>query len=129
LHVPQKNKVVNVMGSVMSQASYVYLDEFSYKDYVGMAGGYTRYADPSETFVMKVDGSARKLDRGFMNWNDSKSRWEMSAFGEEIREIEPGDVIVVPEKFDRIAWLREIRDITQILMNTAVVAGVILKLF
>jgi protein involved in polysaccharide export with SLBB domain len=129
LYVPQKNNVINVMGSVMVQASYIYLDRFTYKDYIGMAGGYTRYADPGDTFVIKVDGSARKLDRGFMSWSDSRSRWEMSAFGEEIKEIEPGDVIVVPEKFDRIAWLREIRDFTQILMNTAVVAAVVLKLF
>jgi len=35
----------------------------------------------------------------------------------------------VPEKVDRIAWLREIKDITQILMNTAVTAGVFKALF
>jgi polysaccharide export outer membrane protein len=129
LHVPPQSNVINVMGSVMAQASYIYLDRFSYKDYIGMAGGYTRYADESSTFVLKVDGSARKLDRGFMGWIDSQPRWEKTAFGEQVREIEPGDMIVVPEKFDRIAWLREIRDFTQILMNTAVVAAVILKLF
>ena len=54
---------------------------------------------------------------------------ENTAFEADTREIEPGDMIVVPEKFDRIAWLREIRDITQILMNTAVVAAVVLKAF
>lgn len=129
LYLPQKNNVVNVMGSVMAQASYIYLDQFSYKDYIGMAGGYSRYADESSTFVLKVDGSARKLGKGFIGWNDNQSRWELTAFGEKIKEIEPGDVIVVPEQFERIAWLREIRDITQIIMNTAVVAAVVLKLF
>ncbi|MBE0557105.1 MAG: SLBB domain-containing protein, partial [Proteobacteria bacterium] len=116
LHVPQQNNVVNVMGSVMAQASYIYLDRFSYQDYIRMAGGYARYADQSATFVLKVDGSARRLDRGFFGWIDSQPRWEKTAFGKHVKEIEPGDVIVVPEKFDRIAWLREIRDITQILM-------------
>lgn len=129
LHIPQQNNVVNVMGAVMAQASYIYLDRFSYQDYVRMAGGFARYADESSTFVLKVDGSARKLDRGFMGWIDSQPRWEKTAFGEHVREIEPGDVIVVPEKFDRIAWLREIRDITQILMNTAVVAATVIKLW
>ncbi len=129
LNVPQQSNVVNVMGSVMAQASYIYLDRFSYQDYIRMAGGYTRYADESSTFVLKVDGSARRLDRGFMGWIDSQPRWEKTAFGEHVREIEPGDVIVVPEKFDRIAWLREIRDITQILMNTAVVAATVIKLW
>jgi polysaccharide biosynthesis/export protein len=129
LYLPQRNDVVNVMGSVMAQASYIYLDQFGYKDYIGIAGGYTHYADESSAFVLKVDGSARKLGKGFLGWNDNRSRWELTAFGETIKEIEPGDVIVVPEQFEQIAWLREIRDITQILMNTAVVAAVVIKLF
>ena len=58
-----------------------------------------------------------------------RSRWEIAGYGEEIRAIEPGDTIVVPEKIERIAWLRNIRDVTQILMNTAVTAGVVLRLF
>jgi len=129
LYIPQKNNVVTVMGSVFSQASYIYIDQWGYKDYIAMAGGYSRYADESSTFVLKVDGSARKLGRGILEWNGSRSRWEFTAFGEKIKDIEPGDVIVVPEQFERIAWLRELRDVTQILMNTAVVAAVVLKLF
>ncbi len=54
---------------------------------------------------------------------------EIASFGQKIQQIEPGDVIVVPEKISQIAWLREIRDITQILMNVAVTAGVVIKLF
>ncbi|MDO9558157.1 MAG: SLBB domain-containing protein [Syntrophales bacterium] len=129
LFIPQKNSVVNVMGAVMSQASYVYLDRFTYKDYINMAGGYSSYADESETFVLKVDGSARRLDRGALAWNNKSDRWEMSAFSQDIPAIESGDTIIVPEKMESIAWLRELRDITQILMNAAVVAGVVIKLF
>lgn len=77
----------------------------------------------------KTDGSARKLYKGAFSWNDKSDRWEMSAFGQDIPAIEPGDTIVVPEKLEGIARLREILDITQILMNTAVVAGVVIKLF
>lgn len=129
LFIPPKNNVINVMGSVMSQASYVYLDSLSANDYITMAGGFTRYSDPSETFVLKVDGSARKLHRKWISWNDSSNRWQFTIFGEKVKEIEPGDTIVVPETLARIAWLREVRDITQILMNTAVTAGVVIKLF
>ncbi|MEF9438000.1 MAG: hypothetical protein L0922_04380 [Candidatus Mariimomonas ferrooxydans] len=53
----------------------------------------------------------------------------MTGFGEEIKEIEPGDTIVVSEKLTRIAWLREIKDITQILYQIAVTAAVTLRLF
>lgn len=129
LYIPPMKSVVNVIGSVMSQGSFVYAEKLGYQDYVGMSGGYSRFADTDNVYVLKVDGSARKLSRGLFAWNDGKSRWEVSAFGEKIRDIEPGDTIIVPEKLDRIAWLREIKDITQILMQLAVTAGVVIELF
>ena len=129
LSIPRKNNVVNVVGAVMSEGSHIFNEKRTYLDYINLTGGYARYADESNVFVIKVDGSARKLARGFAEWNDNRDRWELAALGQEIRQIEPGDTIVVPEKTATIAWLREIKDITQILMNTAVAAGVVIKLF
>ena len=128
LHIPTRTSVVNVMGSVMSLGSHVYQEKYSYKDYIAMSGGYTRYADTDNVYALKVDGSARKLSRGILDWNDPASRWEIAGFGEDIPDVEPGDTIVVPEKLDRIAWLREVKDITQILMQMAVTAGVVIEL-
>ena len=128
LLLPQKNSVVNVVGSVMTQGSYVYSDRMSYGDYIDQTGGYASYADPNNVFVLKVDGSARKLASGFFNWSPMRNRWEIGGV-EGIKEIEPGDTIVIPEKVDQVAWLRTFRDVTQILMNTAVAAGVVLKLY
>jgi polysaccharide biosynthesis/export protein len=130
LSIPEKNSVVGVIGSVMSQGAYVCSENADYQDYIDMSGGYSRYADASNVFILKVDGSARKASRGFINWNERKDRLEMAGFANaESSYVEPGDVVVVPENFERIAWLREIKDITQILMNTAVAAGVVIKLF
>ncbi|MDI6727207.1 MAG: SLBB domain-containing protein, partial [Smithellaceae bacterium] len=129
LVIPPKNSVVNIAGGVMTQASLIYSDKMSYGDYIEAVGGYSRFADKNNVFVMKVDGSARKLARGFFDWSNMRGRWEIAGSGEQIRTIEPGDTIVVPEKLDRIAWLREIRDITQVLMNVAVTAAVVLRLF
>ena len=110
--IPAKSSVVNVAGAVMAQGSYVYSSS-CYKNYVGMAGGYADYSKPGKTFILKADGSARKAKKMlFFSTN-----------------IEPGDTVVVPERFDRIAWLREIRDITQILVNVALTAGVVIKVF
>ncbi len=127
LYIPPRPSVVNVTGAVMSQGSFLYSDKLDVGEFISMAGGYSRYADIDNTYVLKVDGSARKVARGFMNWNTGKSRWEMTAFGEKIADVEPGDTIIVPEKIERIAWLREIRDITQILMQMAVVAAVVIN--
>lgn len=127
LFIPQKNSVVNVAGAVMSQGSYLYAYKLDYKDYINQTGGFSRFADKDNVFVMKVDGSAKKLARGFFDFGSSRET--ITQFGERIKTIEPGDTIVVPEKTERIAWLREIRDITQVLMNTAVAAGVAINLF
>jgi len=130
LLIPEKNSVVSVNGAVMGQGSYIFSEKADYLDYIAMSGGFSNYADTGNVFILKVDGSARRAHRGVINWNEKKERAEFSAFSEaEANYIEPGDVIVVPEKLERIAWLREIRDITQILMNTAVAAGVVIKLF
>ncbi|HLZ19286.1 MAG TPA: hypothetical protein VKO67_06720, partial [Smithellaceae bacterium] len=129
LNVPEKHSVVNVIGSVMTQSSHLYSDRLGYKDYIDYSGGYSYYADSGNVYILKVDGSALKVSSNFIGWNSSRSRWEMTAYGGEIRQVEPGDTIVVPEKVDRISWLREIKDITQILMNIAVVAGVTIKMF
>ena len=129
LLIPAANKVVNVVGAVMSNGSFTYIDRMNYKDYIEMAGGYAKYADEGSIFTLKADGSAMRLSRKSIEWNPFKTRWEATAFGGETKAIEPGDAIVVPEKIERIAWLRELKDWTQILMNTAVVAGVVFNLF
>ena len=129
LVIPQKNSVVNVLGAVMAQGTLIHSNKLGYQDYIDESGGYSRYADADNAFVLKVDGSAFKLARGFMNWSNPRQRWELIDYGEQTKGIEPGDTIVVPEKVDRIAWLREVKDFTQILMNTAVVAGVFKALY
>ncbi len=128
LTIPPRNDVVTVVGSVMTHGSYIYSDEYSYDNYIDMAGGYTKFADKKNVFIVKVDGSAKKA-RGAVSWNPFKERWEMTAFGEKIKEIEPGDTIVVPEEIGRIAWLREIKDVTQVLMQLAVTAGVVYNMW
>jgi len=128
LIIPEKSSVVNVVGSVMAAGSHLYSDKLTYQDYIDASGGFSTYADTGNVYVLKVDGGARKVSKNFIGWNSSRSRWEMTAYGGgDIREIEPGDTIVVPEKAERIAWLREIKDIAQILMNIAVVAGVAIQ--
>lgn len=125
LTIPMNNRVVSVVGAVMSNTTMVHLDKVSAKEYVRMAGGYSRYADAKNSYVLSVDGSARRLSNGTIGWSDSGERWEMAGFQSDRKDIEAGDTIVVPEKLDRVAWLREIKDITQILANVAVAAGAV----
>jgi len=92
---------------------------------VDIAGGYTRYADKGNTFVLKVDGTARRVNGGFMNWSQANSRWELAAFSSDTGKLDPGDTIIVPEKLERFAWWKELKDWTQILMQMSVIAATV----
>ncbi len=128
LYIPSAINVVSVAGSTMFQGSFLYSENLSYKDYIEMSGGYTRNADESNVFILKADGSAMK-PKSSIFWNSNRSRWEIAALGETVKEVEPGDTVVVPEKIERVAWLRDIKDITQILANVALTAGVFKALY
>jgi polysaccharide biosynthesis/export protein len=129
LLIPQKNSVVNVAGAVMAQGSYIYSDKMTYKDYISQTGGYARFANKSDVFVMKTDGSAWRLSPGFLRRITLRGSGKILRFGDTNKPIEPGDTIIVPENTNKTSWFREIKDITQVMMNVAVTAGVVLKLY
>lgn len=103
LFVPNRPSMVNVFGSVYSEASFVYRADKRLNDYLSQAGGPTRSADTSSTYILRSDGSVMS------------TRNNTSFFGGfEARPIMPGDTIVVPEEFDRSTWRRALRDWAQI---------------
>ena len=114
---------VQVIGSVYNQTAFVYDKDKGLPGYIDLAGGYTENADKKRVYVLKAEGSAVRPSSGFLSisWSKSSNRWE---FGRG--NIESGDTIVVPEKIERIAWLRGIKDITQIIYQIAVAAGVLI---
>jgi protein involved in polysaccharide export with SLBB domain len=117
LTVPLNPGTVQVAGAVFNQTAFLYQGPRGIKGYVDSAGGYTENADSKRLYVLKVDGSAVRPQGG------------MFLFGADEVALDPGDTIVVPEKLDRIAWIREVKDITQILFQIATAAGVIVALF
>lgn len=129
LHLPQNPNVVNVMGAVLSEGPRLYNEKWAYWEYISAAGGYAKHADEPDIFVIKADGSTHKLFRGLIEWSNRNERWEITAFGEKVKQIESGDVIVVPEKLNHISWLKQSRDITRLLMNTAGLTGRVLRLW
>ena len=126
LFIPSDPQSVQVIGSVYNQTAFVYDKDKSYSRYIDLAGGYTENADKKKVYILKADGTAVKPGSGFLgiSWRKGSNRWE---FGSQ--DIESGDTIVVPEKLERIAWLREIKDLTQILYQIAVGAGVLIVAF
>ncbi len=130
LIIPERPVQVQVMGSVYNQNAFVYNPKTSVSAYLKKAGGLTRDANAKELYVLKVDGTAISKRGGAplgVRWDSEDSLWTGGGFMS--MRLDPGDTIVVPEKMEKIAWLRGVKDITQILYQIAVAAGVLIVAF
>lgn len=118
LYIPSNPAQVQVIGSVYNQTSFIYSSDTSVSGYLKMAGGFTKNADEDEIYILKVNGTAisKRNSSGWFGSFSSKS-------------LDPGDTIMVPEKIEKVVWLREVKDITQILYQIAVTAGILIVAF
>jgi polysaccharide biosynthesis/export protein len=125
LMVPQAPGTVNVVGAVFAPTAMVYTPYRTVKEYLTMAGGTTEIADDKEIYVIKTNGAA--VSRKGFSW--LRASWDGNKYGFHPGGIssltlDPGDTIVVPERLERIAWLKNIKDIASILGNIAMTAGI-----
>ncbi|MDH4231680.1 MAG: SLBB domain-containing protein [Nitrospirota bacterium] len=124
LFIPSNPSTVQVIGAVYNQTAFVFDRDKNYSNYIDLAGGYTDSADEDNEYILKVDGTAVRPDSGGLLWSKNSNRWEFAS-----QDVEPGDTIVVPEELEKISWMREIKDITQIMYQIAVTAGVLIVAF
>lgn len=124
LEVPQHPGVVHVLGEVYNQTSFVYKPETArVNELLNMAGGPTRNAEVADIYLIRADGSVESRQQasfGF-SWNKETRSWGFGGFMST--PVYEGDTIIVPQKLEKTAWMRDIKDITQILANVAMAAG------
>ena len=117
LHVPQSTMAVSVLGEVASPTTSIWLPGKDVSHYLDMAGGPTDGAETGEMYVILADGNVRgKMSDGLFS--------SLLSGGFMSTKLHPGDTVVVPQKLERISWMKEIKDISQILANIALSAGV-----
>ena len=118
LEVSQMPNAVNVLGQVYNPTSFIPVNDENAAFYLEKAGGPTRDAEESDIYIVRTDGTvlSRQQDSMFRS---------LFFHGLMSTTMEPGDTIIVPQKFERIAWMREIKDMAVILGNLALAAGVI----
>lgn len=116
IEIPQNPKTIFVVGSVYNQNAFVFKEREGVDYYLNLAGGLTANADESAIYILKTNGTAERVKKGFFGLGQTT-------------KLMPGDTIVVPEKLERIAWMKNIKDITQILYQIAVTAGVLIVAF
>lgn len=126
LTVPPMPGVVHVVGEVFNETSLLYEGDGTVSYYLRRVGGMTKEADTKQVSIIKADGSvvSRQQNRGrVVFWDGEFNQWSFGGFMGA--ELDPGDTIVVPRKLDRYFWLKTTKDITQIVFQIAVAAGVV----
>ncbi|WDT75429.1 MAG: SLBB domain-containing protein [Candidatus Manganitrophus sp.] len=119
LFVPEKPRQVQVIGAVYNSTAFIYDSKATVASYIKKAGGMTENANDGQAYLLKVDGTAISKEQagGFFGGGFTSST------------LDPGDTVVIPERTERIYWLREVKDMTQILYQIAVTAGVLIVAF
>jgi polysaccharide biosynthesis/export protein len=82
LFIPRRPSEVMVTGEVLSPGNYRYTPKLTVADYIGLSGGYNRYADDDHVFVINPDGTAKSVSDDILNFSPTG--------------LAPGSMIVVP---------------------------------
>ena len=78
IHITRKKDFINVFGKVKNPGRIKFNPQYSYKDYIKSAGGFSTRADEDETLILKQRGEQFIAD-------------------DDEYELQPGDQILVPE--------------------------------
>ena len=102
LTIPMNSYSVTVLGSINGgQVGIAFGQNQSARDYIRMAGGYSRGADSDNVYVMRASGEFVSTTGWFR--------------GPGSVEIMSGDSIFIPENLQKTSFTKEFKDWTQIL--------------
>lgn len=107
LYVPPRPLAVGVYGLVKSSADFQFKGGSRIRDYIAQAGGYSKFADPKNLFVIRSNGTVI----------GGKSVLRYQAM--------PGDVIFVPVDSNRGAIWNRIRDIFGLALQGTLTAATV----
>ena len=115
LEIPHSTNSVLVFGEVYNPTTVVHIPGEDLGFYLKKAGGATANGEDDEMYVIRADGTveSRKQKASFF-WDGFKRM-----------ELDPGDTVVVPQAIEKVAWMRDLKDIAYIIGQTALAAGVL----
>ena len=125
LHIPEMPSSVQVLGAVYNPSAFTYEPGRNVQYYLSKAGGPTPFAATGQIYVLKVDGVAVPPNNvsHLVTWNSQAYRFEVDQFAG--LHLDPGDTIIVPQDVERVPFLKGLKDVTSILYQIAVSAGVL----
>jgi protein involved in polysaccharide export with SLBB domain len=113
--LPPMPAIVNVVGAVYNQNSFLYEEGRTTNSYLLLAGGPNRDADSKHSFVIRANGDVVSRDSKKSAWGDDFAKLRMN----------PGDSIVVPNKIFKPSALRPALEWSTLFYQFALGAAVI----
>jgi hypothetical protein len=113
--IPPVPAIVNVIGSVYNQNSFLYVKGRRVGTYLQQAGGPNRDADRKHAFIIRANGDIVSYDAGKSVWGNDFLNLRLN----------PGDTVVVPEKTFKPSNLRGLLEWTQLFSQLALGAAAI----
>jgi polysaccharide biosynthesis/export protein len=110
IYVPQRPYSVSVLGEVLQPGSVPYRSDMSASDYIDHVGGYSQFADKSETILVLPDGSARRVESSWFDFGGGN-------------DIPPGSTIYVARDISGLDLHQIIVDTTAIFSQLATSAA------
>jgi hypothetical protein len=114
LTVPTRPDYVQVAGQVYVPTSHLFDENRSIADYVEMSGGHTLLGRMDHAYVVQANGEV-------LNFKGSRSSARLVH-----KTVQPGARIYVPLNVDRMNRTEKAQTWVQTLVNSAILAGVIL---
>jgi protein involved in polysaccharide export with SLBB domain len=114
LTVPSTPDFVQVAGQVYVPTSHLFEEDRSIIDYVEMSGGHTLLGQMNQTYVIQANGEV-------LNFKGSRTSSKLAR-----KTVQPGARIYVPLNVDRMNVTEKAQTWVQTLVNSAILAGVVL---
>ena len=112
--IPKNKQSVSVIGEVFVSNSHIFNNRLGINEYISLSGGATAFADESNIYLIKSDGSIispGQLSSGFFRGSGNN--------------LEPGDTIVVPLQVQPFSGIKATTEVTQIIYQMALAAAAV----
>jgi polysaccharide export outer membrane protein len=116
LEIPQSTNSIQVFGEVYNPSTVVHIPGNDLRFYLNKAGGATASGEEDEMYIIRADGTveSRQAKKSFLFFD----RFERTV-------LDPGDTVIVPQVIEKVAWMRDLKDIAFIIGQAAIAAGVV----
>jgi len=113
IYIPKSSHIITIQGEVKIPSALTFVKDMPFEDYISMCGGLISTADKENILIIHQNGKVSKYLKKY--------------FQETNSILKPGDSILVLGKSDT-KNLQMTKDITQIIYQIAVSAGVLIGL-